>query len=144
MDALSLLHTDHLKVSKLLEEAAATTDRAVKKREELFKKIKSELMQHEKIEEKVFYPALRKDNPDAKDIVLEAGEEHHLINEIIAELQEIPYDNEIWKAKFTVLKENIEHHVKEEEQVIFKKAKQVYNRQDLEQLAKEMQLIKDQ
>jgi iron-sulfur cluster repair protein YtfE (RIC family) len=143
MDALSLLHSDHLKVSKLLEEVAATTDRAVKKREELFEKITTELKQHEEIEEKIFYPALKKENPEARDIVLEAGEEHHLIDGIIDELQAIPFDNEIWKAKFTVLKENIEHHVKEEEQVMFKKAKQVFNRQDLEQLAKEMQQIKD-
>lgn len=142
MDALNLLHIDHLKVSKLLEEVAATTKRAVKKREVLFEQIKQELKRHEQAEEKIFYPALKTDEPKAKDQILEAVEEHHLIDEIIEELQTIPYGDEVWKAKFTVLKENIEHHVQEEEQILFKKAKQVYSHEDLENLGMEMQQVK--
>lgn len=142
MDALNFLHIDHVKVSKLLEEVAATTKRAVKKRETLFEQIKQELKRHELAEEKVFYPALKADDPKAKDNVLEATEEHHLIDEIIEELQTIPYGDDVWKAKFTVLKENIEHHVQEEEQILFKKAKQVYSHEELENLAAEMQQVK--
>jgi hypothetical protein len=75
MDALTLLKDDHQKMRKLLSELESTTERGVKTREDLYARIKSELTVHEIIEEEIFYPAL-KDHPKAKDIVLEAYEEH--------------------------------------------------------------------
>ena len=117
--------------------STATTERAVKTREELFNRIKRELTVHEVIEEEIFYPAL-KEHPRAKDIVLEGYEEHHVVDTLMGELSALPYDDETWGAKFTVMKENIEHHVEEEEGDMFKKARQVFDAAELDQLGEVM------
>jgi hypothetical protein len=67
MDAMSLLKEDHQKVKKMLAELESTTERGVKTREELFTRLKQELVVHEAIEEEIFYPAL-KDHPKTKEI----------------------------------------------------------------------------
>ena len=141
MDALSLLKDDHQKMRKLLDELESTTERGVKTREELFSKIKGELTVHEIIEEEIFYPAL-KEHPKAKDIVLEGYEEHHVVDEIMGELEATPVTDEMWGAKFTVMKENIEHHIEEEEGDMFKQARQVFDADELEQLGARMAELK--
>ncbi len=142
MDAITLLTDDHEKVSKLLKQIDETTDRAVKTREELFTKLKRELTVHEMIEEEIFYPAL-KEHPHAREIVLEAYEEHNVVDMVMAEIEGVPYDDEAWAAKFTVMMENIEHHVEEEETEMFKRARQVFDRAELEQLGERMAARKE-
>ena len=133
MDALTLLKDDHQKMRKLLSELESTTERGVKTREELFARIKGELTVHEIIEEEIFYPAL-KEHPKAKDIVLEGYEEHHVVDTVMAELEELPVDDETWGAKAKVMQENVEHHMEEEEGEMFKKARQVFDKDELELL----------
>jgi hemerythrin-like domain-containing protein len=137
MDALSLLKEDHDKVKKLLEDLDSTTERGVKTREQLFNKIKQDLEIHEAIEEEIFYPAL-KDHPKTKELTLEAYEEHHVVDLVMAEIEAIPFDQETWGAKFTVMKENVEHHIEEEEGEMFKQAKQVFDGDELSQLGESM------
>ena len=137
MDALSLLKEDHDKVKKLLEDLDSTTERGVKTREQLFSKIKQELEIHEAIEEEIFYPAL-KNHPKTKVLTLEAYEEHHVVDLVMAEIATIPFDQETWGAKFTVMKENVEHHIEEEEGEMFKQAKQVFDGDELSQLGESM------
>ena len=98
MDAIALLKADHDKVKELLEELESTTERGVKTRAELFATIKGELTVHEIIEEEIFYPAL-KSHPKAKDIVLEGYEEHHVVDLLMGELEELDVDDETWGAK---------------------------------------------
>src|SRR2546423_8163210 len=114
MDALSLLKEDHGEVKKLLNQLSETTERAIKTREELFTKLKRELEIHEAIEEEIIYPAL-KQHAEAKELILEAYEEHDVVNVILRELVETSYGDETWGAKLTVMKENLEHHIAEEE-----------------------------
>jgi hemerythrin-like domain-containing protein len=137
MDALSLLKEDHDKVKKMLEELDSTTERGVKTREELFTKVKQELQVHESIEEEILYPAL-KDHPKTKELALEAFEEHHVVNMVMAEIEGVPFEEETWGAKFTVMKENLEHHIEEEEGEMFKQAKQVFDNDELAQLGERM------
>jgi hypothetical protein len=141
MDALSLLKADHDKVKKMLAEGENTTERGEKTRTELFETLKAEMMLHERIEEEIFYPAL-KEHPKAKDIVLEGYEEHHVVDEIMGELEATPVTDETWGAKFTVMKENIEHHIEEEEGDMFKQARQVFDADELEQLGERMAELK--
>ena len=141
MDALSLLKTDHDKVKKLLAEGEQTTERGEKTRTELFETLKAEMMLHERIEEEIFYPAL-KEHPKAKDIVLEGYEEHHVVDEIMGELEATDVTDETWGAKFTVMKENIEHHIEEEEGDMFKQARDVFDEDELEDLGRRMQELK--
>jgi len=137
MDAITMLKTDHDKVKKLLSELESTTERGVKTREELFATIKGELTIHEVIEEEIFYPAL-KSHPKAKDIVLEGYEEHHVVDLLMGELENLDVSDEAWGAKATVMKENIEHHIGEEEGEMFKQARAVFDRQELEELGARM------
>ncbi len=137
MDAIAMLKADHDKVKGLLEELEPTTERAVKTRSELFATIKGELTVHEIIEEEIFYPAL-KEHPKAKDIVLEGYEEHHVVDLLMSELESLDVSDESWGAKAIVMKENIEHHIEEEEGEMFKQARQVFDEKELEELGSRM------
>src|SRR6478736_6187265 len=137
LDAIALLKADHDKVKRLLSDLETTTERGVKTRAELFATIKGELTIHETIEEEIFYPAL-KSHPKAKDIVLEGYQEHHVVDLLMGELESMDVSDERWGAKATVMKENIEHHIEEEEGDMFKKARQVFDRQELEDLGERM------
>jgi hemerythrin-like domain-containing protein len=138
MDAIKLLKADHDRVKKLLTELESTTERGIKTRQELFSTIKGELTIHEIIEEEIFYPEL-KSHPRAKDIVLEAYEEHNVVDKLMRELEELPVDHETWGAKAKVMKENIEHHIEEEEGEMFRKARQVFDAAELEDLGTRME-----
>src|SRR6478735_7518859 len=137
MDAIALLKADHDKVKRLLNELETTTERGIKTRAELFSTIKGELTIHEIIEEEIFYPEL-KAHPKAKDIVLEGYEEHHVVDTLMRELEELDVDDERWGAKALVMKENIEHHIEEEEGEMFRKARQVFDRDELNDLGERM------
>ena len=137
MDALTLLRRDHDKLKGLLRELEPTTDRALKTRTELFEQIKSELTVHEIVEEEIFYPTL-KQHPKAREIVLEGYEEHGVVDTLLGELERLPVDDETWGPKAKVMIENIEHHIEDEEGEMFVKARQVFDREELEQLGEAM------
>jgi hypothetical protein len=142
MDAIALLKQDHDKVKGLLEDLEKTTERGVKARTELFATLKGEMIVHETIEEEIFYPEL-KNHPKAKDIVLEGFEEHHVVDLLMGELEALSVDDESWGAKALVMKENIEHHIEEEEGEMFKTARQVFDRDELLDLGERMQARKE-
>ena len=135
MDAIALLKDDHDKVKELLTELESTTERGVKTRAELFSTIKGELTVHEIIEEEIFYPALK---DQAKDIVLEGYEEHHVVDLLMRELEDLDVTDETWGAKALVMKENIEHHIEEEEGEMFKQARSVFDETELADLGARM------
>ena len=141
MNAFTLLKDDHERVAGLLEKIDATTERAVKGREELFTQLKNELDIHARIEEEVLYPALE-EYEETRAISLEAYEEHALVKQLLEELASAPKDDEQWTAKFTVLKENVEHHVEEEEGEMFKKARAVLSEDEVQQLGDRLQEAK--
>ncbi|HYN25641.1 MAG TPA: hemerythrin domain-containing protein [Pyrinomonadaceae bacterium] len=141
MDAFELLKSDHEKVAGILAKLEATTERALKTREELFTQLKTELDIHAEIEEKIFYPVLEKAE-ESRDITLEAFEEHRLVKQLLGELEAEVKDDEKWTAKFTVLKEQIEHHVEEEEGEMFKKARRVLSKEEIEELGARMEKAK--
>jgi hypothetical protein len=143
MNAFTLLKADHEKVAGILESIEETTERAVKGRDELFAQLKAELDLHAMIEEEIFYPALE-ETEEAREITLEAYEEHRLVKQLLAELEAEPKDTEEWTAKFTVLKENIEHHVEEEEGEMFSKARQSLTKEEIETLGERLQEAKQQ
>ncbi len=141
MDALTLLKDDHDRVKKLLADGEKTTERAEVGRTELFGTLKEEMLIHERIEEEIFYPAL-KSHPKAKDIVLEGYEEHHVVDEVMGELEATDVTDETWAAKFKVMKENIEHHIEEEEGEMFTQARSVFSADELESLGARMNELK--
>ena len=141
MNAFALLKADHEKVADMLVTIEDTTERAIKTRDALFARLKEELDLHARIEEEMFYPAL-KESEETRDITLEAYEEHRLVKQLLGELEAEPKDTEEWTAKFTVLKENIEHHVEEEESEMFKKAQRVLSEEEIEALGERLLEVK--
>jgi hypothetical protein len=142
LDALTLLKEDHDKAKKLMDELEKTTERGVKTRDEKWTKLLKELTIHENIEEEIFYPALHQ-HEKLKDLVLEALEEHHLVDDIVEQLKDTPFDDEHWAAKFKVTKENVEHHIEEEEGPMFTAVRDAFSREELEDLGTRMQGSKD-
>ena len=135
MNAFTLLKEDHERVSAIFEKLEQTTERAVKTREELFARLKTELENHAQIEEQIFYPAL-KEAEETRDITLEGIQEHHVVKTLLRELEAMQVDSETWTAKLAVLKENVEHHVEEEEGEMFPKARKALPKERLETLGK--------
>lgn len=141
MDALRLLKEDHDRFRKLFAEGEETTERARRGRAKLFEDLKRQLQIHERMEEDVLYPAL-KAHPKAKEIVLEGYEEHHIADLIVAEMSDTDPSDERWGAKFKVLKESVEHHLEEEEDDMFKKARNLFNEAELDELGAAMEQIR--
>ena len=143
MNAFELLKKDHEKVSGLFKQLDETTERAVKTREELFAKLKEELDIHARIEETIFYPAI-KEAEETHEITLEAIEEHNVVKQLLSELEQLSVADETWTAKLTVLKENVEHHVEEEEGEMFKDARKVLSTEQVEELGARMESAKQE
>jgi hemerythrin superfamily protein len=123
-DAITLLTADHAKVKKLFKEFAdlKEEDGSAEDKSALVTQICNELKVHAEIEEEIFYPAVRKAIDDA-DLMDEALVEHAGAKELIAQLEDMSPDDELYDAKVTVLGEQIQHHVKEEEGEMFPKAR---------------------
>jgi hemerythrin-like domain-containing protein len=145
-DAIELLEDDHAKLRQLLKRLEATTDRAVKTRQQLFEDIAIELEAHTAIEEEIFYPAYREavSSKEDRKLYFEAHEEHHLVDLTVAELRETEPDSEAYSAKAKVLKDLIEHHAEEEEKEMFPKARQALGMVALWDLGRRMSERKDE
>ncbi len=137
MNAITLLEEDHKRIKRMLAEGDATTERAEKTRTELFARLKETMVAHESMEEQVLYAAL-KQHPKAKELTLEAYQEHHVVDLLFEELEKTPVTDEQWGAKFTVARENIEHHIEEEEGDLFKKTRQIFSTAELDEMGTKM------
>lgn len=141
MDVFTLLKQDHQQVAALMEQVEATE--APAQRQQLFNQIKQALDVHAHIEETIFYPVL-KQAAETRDITLEAYDEHQDIKDLLTQLAGMPPDDEEWTDTFDELKQTIEHHVDEEENEMFVKARDVLSPQQLEDLGTRMQQEKQQ
>jgi hemerythrin-like domain-containing protein len=144
-NAITMLKSDHATVKRLLRELDATTERAVKQRESLVSQIEREIKMHSQIEEEVFYPAFKAktENTEAEDLFYEAAEEHHVVDMVLPALKSANPKSHEFSAKAKVLKELIEHHIREEETQMFAKARQLFSDEQLRELGDLMQARKD-
>lgn len=138
-DAIAVLRADHDKVTDLFDTFEGLGPRAHKTRESTVAKIIKELSVHAGIEETVFYPAVRErfaatDEP----MVLEALEEHHLVKLTLNELESMTSESERYDAKVTVLREVVDHHVKEEETELFKQVRKAFTKTELVDLGEQL------
>jgi hemerythrin superfamily protein len=144
-DALVLLATDHKEVNKLFKayEKLIKSEAESDERAGLSMQICEMLTAHATIEEEIFYPALR-DALDADDLLDEAEVEHASAKDLIAQIKSMDPDEALYDAKVTVLGEYIAHHVQEEENEIFPKARKAkVNLQELgiQLLARKQELL---
>ena len=129
-DAFELLKADHQKVKGLFRQfkQLKQDEGSGAEKTELVKEICEELKRHTQLEEELFYPAVREaisgdELEEGADLMDEALVEHAAAKDLIAQLEEMDVDDELYDAKVTVLSEQIDHHVKEEEGEMFPKAK---------------------
>ena len=138
VNAIDLLESQHREVEKLFDEFEQLGERAFKARMQVFEKISHKLTCHTLIEEKLFYPAGKKAD---KHITLEAYEEHDLVKGLIKKIAALEAGDETFLAKVTVLKEIVQHHVKEEEGEYFPKVKKDLGEEALMELGGEMAMM---
>jgi hemerythrin superfamily protein len=119
-DAIAMLKADHEAVSELFAEYDKA--RSVPSKKALVAEICTALSVHAQIEEEIFYPAVKAALKD-RLLVPEAKVEHASVKDLIAQLEDSEPDGEMYDAKVTVLSEYVKHHVKEEQDEMFTKAK---------------------
>ncbi|MFL5343914.1 MAG: hemerythrin domain-containing protein [Hyalangium sp.] len=129
MNALELLKEQHEEVSKLFKKFERLGDGSITERRELFIMIADRLSAHATIEEQYFYPSIKTDK--SEDLLLEAAEEHLAVKRLIADLLDLEPTDETFDAKMKVLMENVEHHVEEEEDKLFKMVRKTLNEDQL-------------
>ena len=133
MDAIALLQLDHKEVEQLFKEFEKLTERAHKSKEKIVNKVIRELAIHSAVEEMLFYPAVRtaalkatvRSLKEAGETVLESLEEHHVVKWTLSELEKMSSEDERYDAKFKVLMESVRHHIEEEQDELFPKARRL-------------------
>ena len=145
MEATSLLKKDHAAVKALFKEYETAGDGAEQTKQNLFDQIQAELDVHAAIEEQIFYPAVQEGRSGkAKDLVLEALEEHKVVNTLLEEIASLTPADDEFGAKMKVLQENVEHHADEEEREMFPEAKKQLSEEIRNELGTRMETRKDE
>jgi hemerythrin superfamily protein len=143
MDATKLLTSDHDEVRGLFEQfrkaqESANTDRMRELQREIF----SELETHTRIEEDIFYPAVRDLGvDDLTETVAEGIQEHHVVKVLMREVEDVSGE-ETYESKMTVLMENVEHHAEEEESELFPELREHMGQERLDELGAELEAAK--
>lgn len=143
-NALELLTQDHREVKKLFStfQKLADDDAPAQERRDIAVQICEALTAHAAVEEEIFYPALREASAEAADELDEAEVEHASVKDLIAQIQEMDPDDELYNAKVKVLGEYVMHHVQEEEKEMFPRAKKA--KLNLDALGSQLQARKEE
>src|SRR5262249_53748768 len=123
MFATDLLKMEHDEVKEMFDafRDLDPADRPGKQR--LFERIAGALEAHARLEEEIFYPAVRSvKTEDAEELTLEAFEEHKIVETLIRQIRSLPRGDARKDAKMKVLMESVEHHIEEEEDEMFAEA----------------------
>ena len=134
-----VLEQDHKEIKAVLAQIQAAE--APKERERLCAQLEAAVLPHSEAEEATLYRALRK-HELTKDLAEEGNEEHRVASKEIGTLKNLPGDNEKWPARAKVLKEIIEHHIREEEERIFDKARDVLSEEEALEIAERFREMK--
>ena len=130
---LEMLAEDHRHVQQMFEEFADIDDED--ERRDLVTACCTELTIHAQLEEELFYPAVR-DEIEEPGVVNEAQVEHGVVKDLITQLEYTEPDDDLYEATFKVLGEYANHHIKEEEEDLFRQVRE--SAIDLRALAEEM------
>ncbi|HEY8555563.1 MAG TPA: hemerythrin domain-containing protein [Burkholderiales bacterium] len=135
MDCFTLLKQDHDEVRQLFKQCESQGAKEGAKK--VFQELARNLAVHAKLEEALFYPRLE-DEKAVSDLVEEAYEEHEAVEELLAEMASMSPQDEAWAEKLEELKQNVEHHVKEEEGELFPKAAKIIDKDEAADLGETM------
>jgi hypothetical protein len=141
MNALELLAEQHDEVDDLIEMIEKTKDQD--KKQQLFIELADKLAAHATMEEKLFYPAIFA--RQTEELVRESFEEHLQIKRVLADMLELDVEDEQFDAKLAVMKEEIHHHAREEEEgELFPKVEKLFDKDELAGLGNEMLVLFDE
>jgi hemerythrin-like domain-containing protein len=142
VNAIDLLEKQHRDVEELFEKFEDAGDGAKKTKERLCLDISDQLAVHAELEEKIFYPESKQE--DTEELLRESVEEHLSMKRLLAEILEGGTESEQFMARMKVLKEQVEHHVEEEEQELFPRARKALSREELEELGERMEELAEE
>jgi hemerythrin superfamily protein len=137
-DAIVLLKADHKKIKRLFRAFEKAGKGATATRGDLVRRMIESLTVHTYLENEVMYPEVRKALPEVEDDILESYEEHHVADVLCMELWTMDPGEEHFDAKTTVLIENVEHHIEEEEGEWFPKVREGMARKQLQEIGARM------
>ena len=137
MNALDLLKKDHQEAARLMDQIETAADGGQNSGVELFNQLKNALTLHTRIEEQVFYPALE-NHQETRDLVKEAYTEHDEVKNLLSEISGLSPSSKDFLNKLTELRDNVEHHVEEEENEMFPKVKQVLSQNQIDEIGRRM------
>lgn len=136
LDHIKEEHEDFKKKIAKIEKAKGA------KKEDMFKELYAEIHGHHEAEEKVLFPIVKeKAKGEDLEVVLEMIEEHSLGSYQFKVLQKTSVENDTWDAKFTVLKEVLEHHIKEEEEELLPIAKKMISEAKLVEILDKFETV---
>jgi len=142
MKATDILKKQHREVKGLFKTVESTEEAGA--RRQLLDQITQALELHTRLEEEIFYPAVRGlETRKAEEMVAEALEEHHVVKLVLADLPHVDPEDERFEAKMAVLSELVEHHADEEEKEMFKSAQRLGDH-ELEALGELMETRMDE
>ncbi|MBF6166818.1 hemerythrin domain-containing protein [Streptomyces gardneri] len=141
-DAIVLLRDDHKVIRRLFREFEKAGDDAVETKGHVVNKIIEALTVHTYLENECMYPEVRKLVPELEEDILESYEEHHVADVLVTELAMMKPDDEHFTAKATVLIENVDHHIDEEEGEWFPKVRERLGRKQLQEIGARLQELR--
>lgn len=141
-DAIALLKSDHRDVEKTFAKFKKMPDGEYAPKKKLADHICDELLKHMTVEEEILYPAVKSKVKGAEDVVNEGVVEHAGAKDLIKQIKSMKGNEELFDTKVMVLAEQIEHHVKEEEEEMFPKVEKA--NLDIVALGKELATRKSQ
>jgi len=139
MDAIVLLRQEHSRFRKTLKAISNVTNLATKKKK--FEAFCQDLLRHEKMEEKVWYPALRKLDPELRDIIAHLVDEEKSAAKAMQKFKKTGFGL-MWKLRFYKFKHDVDHHAREEETDLFPKVRRLLTKTELNQLGIKMRKFK--
>lgn len=139
---LMRLREDHEHLKSLLDKLKDTGSDDADEREEKFEQLHSDIRAHMKAEEEMFYPRIKEERPSADDDADEGFEEHFMARKALEELDDMDKSDERWKPLLSVAKEMIEHHIAEEQAVLFKHAERAFSDSELEEMREQFDEIR--
>jgi iron-sulfur cluster repair protein YtfE (RIC family) len=143
-DAVTLLKKDHATVKKMFEREKQFGKETTAK-VSIFSELRAALEAHATIEEEIFYPAVKRARSEnVKNEVREGYEERKQIKSLLAQISSITPVDETYDVKIKVLKEDVAHHVKDEEGKMFPDARKFLSKTRLMELGAEMAMRKQQ
>jgi len=143
-DAIAMLKADHQKVKALFEKYEDAGDGQTRAKQHIVEEVFMELEIHTRLEEEIFYPAFdAAADIEGEKFIAESIEEHQVVKNLMEEMRELDPDDERYEAKFTVLMENVRHHIEEEEDEMFPEAEDILAEQ-MDELTGQMRELKQE